>query len=182
MQAPAEAAFPDMPEAALRAVKADYIMRSSGIAELLTQLLTEPINGKPVADAPEIATRMDLEEPFALTCPECGGAVHEVPGTGILTYRCHTGHRFGADELLVYQTSDVERAIMVAIRVLRERTALCRRMIEEATAAGRTYGVATGGASRVRQTTICGCCSISCTCSRLARAAAGSRHQPRKPS
>lgn len=79
VQAPAEAAFPEMPEAALRAVKADYIMRSSGIAELLTQLLTEPINGKPVADAPEIATRMDLEEPFALTCPECGGAVHEVP-------------------------------------------------------------------------------------------------------
>lgn len=30
---------------------------------------------------------------------------------------------------------------MVAIRVLRERTALCRRMIGDATAAGRTYGV-----------------------------------------
>ncbi|MBV9551414.1 MAG: hypothetical protein JO032_01355 [Alphaproteobacteria bacterium] len=68
--------------------------------------------------------------------------MREIPGTGVLAYRCHTGHRFSADELLVHQLDDVERAIMVAIRVLSERTALCRRMIGEAKAAGRSHGVA----------------------------------------
>jgi two-component system, chemotaxis family, protein-glutamate methylesterase/glutaminase len=142
VQDPDEAAFPEMPETAFRAVKVDHVVRSAKLAELLTRLIAEPAADNPVLDSPKIATGMELEEPFALTCPECGGAVHEVPGMGILTYRCHTGHRFSADELLVHQISDVERAVMVAIRVLRERTALCRRMIEEAKAAGRTHGVA----------------------------------------
>jgi two-component system, chemotaxis family, protein-glutamate methylesterase/glutaminase len=142
VQDPAEAAFPEMPETALRAVKADYVVPSTGLAELLTRLIAEPAVGNPGVDEPKIATEMELEEPFALTCPDCGGAVHEVPGMGLLTYRCHTGHRFSADELLTHQTSDIERAVMVAIRVLRERTALCRRMIEDAGAAGRAHGVA----------------------------------------
>jgi hypothetical protein len=58
--------------------------------------------------------------------------VRELPGSGVLTYRCHTGHRFSANE----------RAVMMAIRVLRERAALCRRMTEEAKGAGRSYGEA----------------------------------------
>jgi len=92
-------------------------------------------------------------------------------GAGILTYRCHTGHRFGANELLVHQVSDVERAVMVAIRVLRERSALCRRMISEAEAADRTFGAAIGLASRKRPTASWACCSISST---------GRRWQPPK--
>ena len=142
VQDPAEAAFPEMPQMALRAGKIDHVVKSAELADLLIALINERPTRDPATGDPKMVATMDLEEPFALTCPECGGAVHEVPGTGILTYRCHTGHRFGADELLVHQTDDVERAVMVAIRVLRERTALCRRMITEAKAGGRTYGMA----------------------------------------
>lgn len=142
VQDPAEAAFREMPETALRAVKVDHVVPSAELGELLTTLIATPAAERPATDQPRIATAMDLEEPFALTCPECGGAVHEVAGTGILSYRCHTGHRFSADELLTHQNSDVERAVIVAIRVLQERTALCRRMGEDAKAAGRTHGVA----------------------------------------
>jgi hypothetical protein len=42
----------------------------------------------------------------------------------------------------VHQRNDVERAIMVAIRVLQERVALCRRMIADAQHGGRSQGVA----------------------------------------
>lgn len=147
VQDPMEAAFPEMPETALRVVAAavDHVVPSSRLAALLIRLIAEPaaVRGKAAADDdPAIASEMELEEPFALTCPECGGAVHEVPGTGLLTYRCHTGHRFSAGELLTHQVSDVERAVVVAIRVLRERSALCRRMIEEASTNGRTHGIA----------------------------------------
>ena len=143
VQEPADAAFPEMPQTALHAVKVDHVVPSAGLAELLTALINEPAAKKAIAtDNPTLAVQMDLEEPFALTCPECGGAVHEVSGTGLLTYRCHTGHRFSANELLEHQITDVERAVMVAIRVLRERTALCRRMMADAKAAGRTHGTA----------------------------------------
>lgn len=84
---------------------------------------------------------MKMEAPHALTCTECGGAIREVNGSGVPSYRCHTGHRFSADELLVHQLNDVERAVTVAIRVLHERVVLCQRMMEDAGQAGRKYGV-----------------------------------------
>ncbi|HEV2098304.1 MAG TPA: chemotaxis protein CheB [Stellaceae bacterium] len=142
VQDPAEAVFPEMPETVRRTVKIDHVVPSSKLAELLTELVAEPAAAKSVTEDPNIATKVDLETPFALTCPECGGAIHEVPGSRLLSYRCHTGHRFSADDLLTHQVGDIERALMVAVRVLCERTALCRRMMEEAKEAGRTYGMA----------------------------------------
>jgi len=141
VQAPGEAAFPEMPDAAMRAVAGVRVVSTNELAGSLVRLIEEQV-GETTAEEAPVTTEMDLEPPFALTCPECGGAVHEVPGTGIINYRCHTGHRFSADELLHQQGNDVERAIMVAIRVLRERTALCRRMIDEARSAGRSHGIA----------------------------------------
>lgn len=145
VQDPAEASFPEMPQSALRAVKADHMVPSGELGSLIATLVEQPVPPGSARAASITPDEIDFEQPVALTCPECGGAVHEVADSGILTYRCHTGHRFGADELLVHQVNDVERAIMVAVRVLRERAALCRRMIGEATAAGRTHGVAYWG-------------------------------------
>lgn len=142
VQEPADAPFPEMPETALRAVTADYVAPGPALGSLLAKLAATPVAIAPAPPAAQPIAAMELEQPHALTCPECGGAVHEVGGTGILSYRCHTGHRFSADELLVRQVNDVERALMVAVRVLSERTALCRRMMNEAKAAGRSHGIA----------------------------------------
>ncbi|HEY1799046.1 MAG TPA: chemotaxis protein CheB [Stellaceae bacterium] len=143
VQDPAEAAFREMPETALHAAHAHHVVAGAGLGPLLGVLADEPVvMPAPVTSDAGPGEELEVERPFALTCPECGGAIHEVGGSGILSYRCHTGHRFSANELLAHQVSDVERAVMVAIRVLQERTALCRRMIGDATAARRTYGVA----------------------------------------
>jgi two-component system, chemotaxis family, protein-glutamate methylesterase/glutaminase len=61
--------------------------------------------------------------------------------TRLLTYRCHTGHQFSAIELLSHQHDEVEGAVMAAVRVLNERAELCRRMIDDARAGGRSHGV-----------------------------------------
>lgn len=82
-----------------------------------------------------------IEHPIGFTCPECGGALREEAETKLLTYRCHTGHRFSATELLDHQSDEVEDAVVVAIRVLNERAELCRRMTADARAAGRSHGV-----------------------------------------
>ncbi|MBV8777069.1 MAG: chemotaxis protein CheB [Alphaproteobacteria bacterium] len=141
VQDPADALFPEMPQTALRTLNVDHVVTAGELGALLVHLLDAALPVSATAAQPA-SHEMDMDTPIALTCPECGGAVREIPGTGVLAYRCHTGHRFSADELLVHQLDDVERAIMVAIRVLSERTALCRRMIGEAKAAGRSHGVA----------------------------------------
>ena len=82
-----------------------------------------------------------IERPSALTCPECGGALREVEGAAVKQYRCHVGHRFGAEEVLAGQDGEVERALVVAMRVLNERIELCRRMAENARAGGRTLSI-----------------------------------------
>jgi two-component system chemotaxis response regulator CheB len=141
VQNPAEAPSPEMPETALQAVEPDHVVSSGALGSLLTTLAETPV--VPVSARPSAAPveALVLEHPVALTCPECGGAIHEQGEAGILTYRCHTGHRFSANELLARQTGEVEHAVMVAFRVLRERTALCGRMIGDAKASGRTHGV-----------------------------------------
>jgi two-component system chemotaxis response regulator CheB len=91
----------------------------------------------------QTSTELDeLERPVALTCPECGGALREVEGTAVKQYRCHTGHGFGAEEVLDGQIEEVDHALGVALRVLNERIELCRRMTEDARAGGRSLGLA----------------------------------------
>ena len=149
VQDPTEAAFPEMPITALTAVPPDFVVTSGGIAELLAGFVSQPLNNRRTEGDPPAVLEVELEEPYALTCPECGGAVREITGTGLVAYRCHTGHRFNADEFLVHQIGDVENALMIAVRVLRERTALCGRMIEDAKSKNRSHGVAYWG--RLRQ-------------------------------
>ena len=143
VQAPTDAEAPEMPEAALRAVRADHVVDAAALAALVPHLDARPASPQVTAEAGvPVSSDEDMMSPAAMTCPECGGAVRETPGVGLLSYQCHTGHRFTADELLVHQRDDVERAIMVAIRVLQERSALCRRMSVDAQHAGRHQGVA----------------------------------------
>jgi len=142
VQDPDEAPFPEMPETSLRATRVDYVLRSAEISPVLRRLAEGAAAMKQASRTRLQGTGIEFEEPVALTCPECGGAIREEAGTGLLTYRCHTGHRFSADELLTCQRADVERAAMVVIRVLHERTTLCQRMIRDASNAGRAHGVA----------------------------------------
>lgn len=69
VQAPSEAAFPEMPETALRAVKADHVVPSSELAALLTKLTAEPIAEMRGSNGTKEPTGMELEEPLALTLP-----------------------------------------------------------------------------------------------------------------
>ena len=87
-----------------------------------------------------------FERPMALTCPECGGAMRRTGNGPVKEFRCHTGHRFGATEVADGQSSAVEQALVVAVRVLNERAELCRQMMDNARAAGRDWGSRTGAA------------------------------------
>jgi two-component system chemotaxis response regulator CheB len=142
IQDPSDALFPDMPQSAAAAARVEHIVGAKDIAATLIGLTKEPGPDQTTQDSEIDMDTGDLERPTGFTCPECGGVLRELHDAPLKTYRCHTGHRFAADELLTKQLDEVERAVFVAVRVLNEQAELCRKMIGDAQKAGRTHGVA----------------------------------------
>jgi hypothetical protein len=78
-----------------------------------------------------------LDQPVALTCPECGGAVErETVGT-LLQFRCHIGHVLTAEIMLAAQFDVLEAKLAASLVALKERADLCRQMSENARAQGQ---------------------------------------------
>ena len=143
IQQPSVALYPEMPRNAAKAVRADHVVGIDELAPLLVRLAAETVIVPAATAAEEADTMMDqMERPVALTCPDCGGAMRRTDNGPVVEFHCHTGHRFGVDEVADGQRSALEEALVVAVRVLNERVELCRQMMESARAAGRGMGVA----------------------------------------
>jgi two-component system chemotaxis response regulator CheB len=140
VQDPEEAAFPSMVLSAMRNVDVDHVLPAKGIAELIARLAA------PLADFEAPAVRADpdscfdterlqgipAEGPSAITCPECGGALRNASEGDVVRYRCHVGHAYSAENLLVQQGEAVERALWAALRTLEEASALRLEMASRA--------------------------------------------------
>lgn len=141
VQDPADAAFPDMPQSALRYADIDHTVPAAAMAELLARLV-----GEPAGETPEIPMGIRIEaaisaqesrdmsirdQPGTLspfTCPECSGSLWELADGGMLRYRCHVGHAFTADILLAAQAEQVEQRLWTLLRTHEERAELVRRL------------------------------------------------------
>jgi two-component system chemotaxis response regulator CheB len=145
IQDPRDASFADMPLNALAIAGADYSVRSSEIATLLTKALTEevPEEERKVASS-EIAYETAIAEsdmgaiqqdekpgkPSAFSCPDCGGVLWEVPDDNMLRFKCRVGHGLTAESLLSAQTENLEAALWSSLRALEEKADLLRRLME----------------------------------------------------
>ena len=78
-------------------------------------------------------------DPSGFICPECGGALWEIHDGKLVKYRCHVGHGFTEDSLLIEKTQDLENALWTALRALEENAALCRRMARRVAGAPVTW-------------------------------------------
>jgi two-component system, chemotaxis family, protein-glutamate methylesterase/glutaminase len=78
-----------------------------------------------------------LDQPVALTCPECGGAVESEKNGTLLQFRCHIGHVLTADTMLAAQFDVIEAKLAACLVALKERAELCRQMSENACAQGQ---------------------------------------------
>ena len=72
------------------------------------------------------------DNPFPVTCPDCGGVLWELRDGDLIRFRCHVGHAYSIDSLLAEQANDLEQALWEAIRALEEKAALARRMAANA--------------------------------------------------
>jgi two-component system chemotaxis response regulator CheB len=91
--------------------------------------------------------RLGTLSPF--TCPACHGALWELSEGDLLRYRCHTGHAFSRDSLLAEQTSESERALYAAIRVMEEKARALRRLRSDSP--GRFAGMRAEYEARARE-------------------------------
>jgi len=78
----------------------------------------------------------------SLTCPDCGGPLHDAKEKNVVSYDCLAGHRWSPQALLEEQTDAVERALWLAIRSLDERGRLTEGLAEAARQRGHALTAA----------------------------------------
>jgi two-component system chemotaxis response regulator CheB len=164
VQEPAEAEHPEMPMNALLRSKVDHRLPLAQIADLLGTLARRPASEYP-PDAPRetlqleieaaklngdasTADRLGLLSPF--TCPACRGALWEMEEDGQLRYRCHVGHAYSPDSLMLDQSGTVEQSLFVALRAVEEKAMMLRRMSER-WSPDRSHGLKESYEDRARE-------------------------------
>jgi two-component system chemotaxis response regulator CheB len=149
VQEPVEALFPGLPLHAIEQVQVDYRLSLVEIASTIDRLAALPVREKgikPMVDENEIEAsfvKQDMQtytqgqdngNRTVLTCPGCGGVIWELQEGELIRFRCHVGHAYSADSLLVEQGEALEGALWTAVRALEERAALLGRLATQALA------------------------------------------------
>jgi two-component system, chemotaxis family, protein-glutamate methylesterase/glutaminase len=149
VQDPAEALYSSMPQSALEHVNVDHVCSIEKLAQLLTRLVREPVataestmpsDEKGTAFEAEIAARgqdaiEDLEHrgvPSAFACPDCHGVLWEMRDGDLVRYRCRVGHAYLPQALAAAQSEQLEQSLWVALRTLKEHSALSKRLAQRA--------------------------------------------------
>jgi len=147
VQRPEDALFAGMPRNALRHIPIATALPAGEMGPLLEQLVTEQVD----VDAAPAPTALDiLESDIAalanedverevndvfgysgFSCPDCHGNLVELDDD-TTRYRCRVGHAWTAGALLDKQSSDLERALWMALRTLDEKVALAKRLADDA--------------------------------------------------
>jgi two-component system chemotaxis response regulator CheB len=134
VQDPEEALHPGMPQSAIANVAVDAVLPSQQLAEAIADAAWGGAR-PPAAPAgpPGVVPGNDL----TIVCPECGGVLSERTEAGVPRWACHVGHLYSPSSLNVAQGTEVERALWTAMRMLRDRAALLRRMADHARSRGQ---------------------------------------------
>lgn len=70
--------------------------------------------------------------PSTFSCPDCHGTLWELRNGDLVRFRCRVGHSFTINSLAEEQEQSVENALWAAMRALDEKSALNRRLAENA--------------------------------------------------
>jgi len=138
VQDPGEAECPSMPLSALNNVAVDHCVPLSDLPALLVRLVKEGKFRKPQGTGVHAMEHSEerIERPVAQTCPECGGAMREETVGNVTQFRCHIGHVLNAEVHAAAQLEILERQLSAVLRMLNERTELCRKLAEKHRAHG----------------------------------------------
>jgi two-component system chemotaxis response regulator CheB len=137
VQDPSDAAYPSMLRSALEHVPIDHCLPLSQLPELLIRLAAVPaevrldrVHPAATAQGKEMTAEYKLDQPVAVTCPDCGGALRQTELGTLSQFRCHIGHVYTAEVMVAAQFAALEGSFEAAMRSLSERRELCRQMRE----------------------------------------------------
>ncbi|AOH83211.1 hypothetical protein AWL63_03700 [Sphingomonas panacis] len=156
IQDPADAAWPSMPQNALKRDHVDHRVALDGLGELLGRLVREPAGvSVPLPEEYIIEDRMAAQDfaimepdfvtpgqPSHLSCPDCGGVLNQIEIENELRFRCQVGHAFTPLGLAAAQNDELEHALAVAARTHRDRMRLFEQMRDSAEARGLQHAEA----------------------------------------
>lgn len=127
IQDPADAVYPNMPEAAAREVDVDHSVAGREIGPLLGRIATQLAGARRVQGGATALTEV-VDEHTDLSCPDCGGVLRISSHARVPRFVCRVGHAFSAETLGAAQNEQVEQALWFALRALRERVAGAERL------------------------------------------------------
>jgi two-component system chemotaxis response regulator CheB len=154
VQDPLEAAFPMMPQSALRRVASARAFRLEDIGAEVTRLSAQPVSAgnphPPASLTREVALQSHFErgekagtemlgKPSVYGCPECGGTLWEMENGNDWRFRCRVGHAYSPESLMAEQTENTESALWSAVRALEENAAVSRRLASRVGILGEHY-------------------------------------------
>jgi two-component system chemotaxis response regulator CheB len=144
VQDPLDAAYPDLPTRAIRAVPPDQTLPIDAIGAALVGLIGQPVGTPSLPAALTIEAAIDLAgivspqkmaelgPQTTLSCPECHGPMWQISDPQVRRYRCYLGHATTARELLATSAAEVESALWSAIRALNDRAVTLETLAEDA--------------------------------------------------
>jgi two-component system, chemotaxis family, protein-glutamate methylesterase/glutaminase len=148
IQDPNEAQYSDMPQAALRNVKADYVVSVERMGDAIANIIAAPGKKSKIPDdvkreaqiSQRVLTGIDLVSDLGshslFSCPDCGGGLWRVGSNGNPHYRCHVGHVFTENSLLGAMEVSTESALWTAMRIIEEKRNLLKNLAAKETANG----------------------------------------------
>lgn len=145
VQDPLDAAYPSMPIQAMKEAKVDYCVPIAEMGSLLVSLTKNGMKAKEdkcVSEQLKIEVKVAREEnafqagvmklgqlsPY--TCPECHGVLLQMQEGNLIRFRCHTGHAYSLNALLVDVTESIETSLWKTLRGIEESQLLMQHMIE----------------------------------------------------
>ena len=141
-QSPGDALFPALPTNARDAGVLDRQAAAADVGAVLKELSQREIEDPTmesdaalelenrIAMTPRFSTDFDTQQlgaPSGYTCPDCNGSLISISEGH---FRCHVGHAWTADALLAARDHEIEGALWVALRSLREKAKLARELAE----------------------------------------------------
>jgi two-component system chemotaxis response regulator CheB len=140
VQDPEDAVYPSMPRSALEHVTIDHCLPLAQISRLLVRLVAQRVADVRLDRAGTVPAKLQgkemtaeykLDQPVAITCPDCGGALCRTERGTLTQFRCHIGHVYTAEVMMAAQFAAMEVSLGAAMRSLNERGELCRQMAEK---------------------------------------------------
>jgi two-component system, chemotaxis family, protein-glutamate methylesterase/glutaminase len=141
VQDPNQAEFPEMPLSVMNNMEVDHVVNLSDIGPLIEDII-ENSKGEKIPIPEDILKESRIAEKTAVgiddvkeigeqsifACPDCGGGLWTMKNDVITRYRCHIGHSYTENDLIVKQAQAAGTTLWVALRMMEERKHLLRKM------------------------------------------------------